>query len=109
MATIYSSTRLSSGVYRVQTDMGTFMVRGGKGYNKTGKIRARRRFEIWTAGSDAECEDTNCWKCEAPNKETAFKYITELTIDQANKKVADSIWDSVTSQPTELELLMELM
>jgi len=72
-----TTEKIKAGVYKITTTKGIFMVRGGINYNPDSEFFRNGGFEIWTASSNAECNDGNCWACGAPSKKIAIQWINE--------------------------------
>ena len=78
-----TTQKIKAGVYKVTTDKGVFMVRGGASYNSYSKFFRNGGYEIWTASSYDECTDNNCWAYGAKSKKMALDAIKKwLLINQ---------------------------
>lgn len=78
MAHIIRTQKIKAGIYKVITNAGIYMVRGGINYNPDSEFFRNGGYEIWTSPSNDECSDLNCWACGAPSKKIALQYIQEL-------------------------------
>jgi hypothetical protein len=70
--------KIKSGVYKVKTDKGIFMIRGGASFNSDSKFFKNGGYEIWTASSNEECNDENCWAYGAQSKKIALQVIKDF-------------------------------
>jgi hypothetical protein len=77
-------TKIRAGRYKVETEIGTFIIRGGINYNPDSEFFRRGGFEIWNASNDADCTDLNCWAAGPSSKKVALEFIAE----QVAKEVA---------------------
>lgn len=75
MKTKIKVNKIRAGVYMVTKGNNTYMVRGGKNYNIDSLFFKSGRFEIWTANSEDNCNDGNCWAVGAFSKSHALEII----------------------------------